>query len=358
MTPPASEADLAEWVALARAPRIGPVTFFQLLDRFGTPGDALAGMASINADMDAARREIDDVRQAGATILTAADPRFPKALSHLSPPPPLITAIGKLDLLNRPAIALVGARDASAAGRKIARQLSTAVGQAGLVTISGMARGIDGEVHAASLDTGTVAVLAGGADQVYPPQHRDLYEAICQQGAVVSERAFGHRATARDFPRRNRIVTGLAVGTVVVEAAERSGSLISARMAGEQGREVMAVPGSPLDPRAAGTNRLIRNGATLVRHGADVLEAVSGQIGEQHAFSFSPPMPLDPSFEDEPPGGDLAARILEALSPTPMPISEIARASQCSARQCAALLMELEIEGKALTHAGGLASRA
>lgn len=240
----------------------------------------------------------------------------------------------------------------------MARQLARDLGQSGVVTVSGLARGIDGEVHAASLDTGTIAVLAGGADHVYPPQHAELYAEVASRGLIVSERALGQRATAHDFPRRNRIITGLAAGTVVIEAADRSGSLISARMAGEQGREVMAVPGSPLDARSSGTNRLIRNGATLVRHAADVLEAVAYQMGEapmrrQTSLPFD--RPTSASADDAPEG--LAIRILEALSPTPLPIAEIALASQCTARQCAALLMELEIEGKAQTHAGGLASR-
>ena len=201
-----------------------------------------------------------------------------------------------------------------------------------------------------------VFTIAGGADQVYPPQHGDLYAAIRERGLIVSERPLGRRATAQDFPRRNRIITGLSVGTVIVEAAERSGSLISARMAGEQGREVMAVPGSPLDRRAAGTNRLLREGATLIRHGEDVLEAISSQIGVS-STGFHPVLPLDPPDRPDVEDTGLPARILEALSPTPLPIAEIARASGCSARQCAACLMELELEGRALTHTGGLASR-
>ncbi|MEQ8559302.1 MAG: DNA-processing protein DprA [Henriciella sp.] len=357
MRAPEDEAERIDWVALARAPRIGPVTFFQLIARYGTPGDALSAMPSISADRDAAHRELEAAHSLGADILTAADAGFPDALSTLSPPPPVITVRGQVDLFAKPAIALVGARDASAAGRKIARQLAAGLGTAGFVTVSGLARGIDGEAHAASLETGTIAVLAGGVDQVYPPQHGDLYQAVCEQGIIVSERAFGHRATARDFPRRNRIITGLALGTVVIEAAERSGSLISARMAGEQGREVMAVPGSPLDPRAAGTNRLLRNGATLVRHAGDVVEAVSAQLREDGHIDWAPALPLDPPAPQPDQAEGLAARVLEALSPTPLPIAEIARASDCSARQCAALLMELEIDGKALTHAGGLASR-
>ena len=356
MSSASGDAARLAWLALARAPQVGPVTFFQLLARFGSPEAALRGMPSIRPDLDAARRELDATHEAGGRLLYAEDDAYPAALGELSPPPPVLTVFGDAALFQRPAVAIVGARDASAAGRRMARELASALGEAGLVIASGLARGIDGEAHAASLDTGTIAVLAGGADQVYPPQHGDLYAAIRERGLIVSERPLGRRATAQDFPRRNRIITGLSVGTVIVEAAERSGSLISARMAGEQGREVMAVPGSPLDRRAAGTNRLLREGATLIRHGEDVLEAISSQIGVS-SNGFHPVLPLDPPDRPDVEDTGLPARILEALSPTPLPIAEIARASGCSARQCAACLMELELEGRALTHTGGLASR-
>ena len=231
--------------------------------------------------------------------------------------------------------------------------MSAALGAAEYVTVSGLARGIDGEVHAASLKTGTIAVLGGGIDHIYPPQHDRLYAAIADEGLLISESLFGHRATAKDFPRRNRIITGLAMGTVVIEAAERSGSLISARTASEQGREVMAVPGSPLDPRAAGTNRLIRNGATLVRTAEDVIETISS-LG---ASRFEAPSPSD--FEsgenqDAPPPGQIAA-VLEALSHNPMPIEEIARAANIGEVRCASILVELELSGQAETLPGGLA---
>lgn len=350
-----SEERRASWLALARAPQVGPVTFFQLLAKYGSPQDAVK-RADIRADLDAARREMDMASNRGAKLIFSEDADYPVALGELSPPPPVLTVLGDTTLLERPAIALVGARDASAAGRKIARELAAALGKAGLVIASGLARGIDGEAHQAALNTGTIAVLAGGVDQIYPPQHDALYHEIEQSGLVVSERAFGRRATAQDFPRRNRIITGLAVGTVVIEATERSGSLISARMAGEQGREVMAVPGSPLDRRAAGTNRLLREGATLVRHAEDVLEAVASQI-EDTTVHFHPTLPLDPPDTSQAEDDGLTERIVEALSPTPLPIADIARASGCTARQCAARLMELELEGRALTHAGGLASK-
>lgn len=346
------------WIALARAPKIGPVTFAQLLERYGSPTEAARAIPKLSLDLDAAQAELDATAAIGGRILCSCEPDYPAALAPLDPPPPILSVLGDVSLFARPAIAIVGARDASAAGRKMARMLSASLGAAGLVTVSGLARGIDGEVHAASLDTGTIAVLAGGIDHIYPPQHGELYQKVAEQGVIVSERALGHRATARDFPRRNRIITGLAAGTVIVEAAERSGSLISARMAGEQGREVMAVPGSPLDPRATGTNRLLRQGATLVRHADDVLEAVGPQIHQpdlfiRHAPSYSPR-----SSEPDPDLPELGRRIFEALSPTPVPIDDIARQTKCTARQCAAALMELELAGQAITHAGGLASRA
>ncbi|MEM5517258.1 DNA-processing protein DprA [Henriciella sp. AS95] len=356
MTGVLGDRERVEWLALARAPKIGPVSFFQLLDKFGSPVEAAKSVPQLKLDYQAAEQEIDMCRRAGGQIVCACEENYPPALSALSPPPPVLSMIGDHGLLKRPAIGIVGARNASAAGRKLARLIAAGVGAAGLVSVSGLARGIDGEAHAASLETGTIAVLAGGVDQVYPPQHQDLYSAIAEKGLIVSERRFGHRATARDFPRRNRIITGLSVGTVIVEAAERSGSLISARMAGEQGREVMAVPGSPLDARAAGTNRLLRNGATLVRHADDVIEAVSAQIARQDdLFAFQPTAKGAHTVPDIPEG--LAGRVYESLSPTPVAIEEIALASACSARQCASVLLELELEGRAITHAGGLASR-
>lgn len=357
MTNRLGEHERLEWLALARTPNIGPVSFFQLIEKFGSPAEASKAIPRLKPDLAAARQEIEQTRQAGGVLLCAGEVDFPKALSPLSPPPPVLSVVGNVDLFTRPTIAIVGARNASAAGRKLARLIAAGLGEAGFVTVSGLARGIDGEAHAASLDSGTIAVLAGGVDQVYPPQHQELYQAISRQGLIVSERRFGHRATARDFPRRNRIITGLALGTVIVEAAERSGSLISARMAGEQGREVMAVPGSPLDARTAGTNRLLRNGATLVRHADDVIEAVSAQIDRQwDLLNHSAPSRIDEPETDI--SDELAARVYEALSPTPLSIDDIAQASACSARQCASALMELELDGRAITHAGGFASRA
>jgi DNA processing protein len=249
---------------------------------------------------------------------------------------------------------MVGARDASAVGRRMARDLARELGEAGYVIVSGMARGVDGEAHAASMETGTVAVIAGGIDRIYPPQHEQLYAMLAERGCLVSEAPLGYVAQARDFPKRNRIISGLSLATLVVEAAEKSGSLITARFALEQGREVMAVPGSPLDPRCRGANRLIKQGAALIESADDALAAMQG---------LSPPTfdepggdRFDPRDADVPPA--LLRAVHEALSPTPMPVSEIARAVDAPLRMVLAALAELELAGQAVTHVGGTASRA
>ena len=352
------------WLRLARTPNVGPVTFAQLLKRYGTASDALDALPELSArrrgkrtlqaaPLDSILREIEAVRALGARLIASCEPDFPSLLVHLDPPPPALTFLGQPDLASSPTVALVGARNASAAGRKIAREMAQELGHAGYTIVSGMALGIDGEAHAGGLRTGTIAVLGGGVDHIYPPQHNELYRQISEAGLVISENAFGHRAKAQDFPRRNRIITGLSRGVVVIEAAERSGSLISARVAGEQGREVMAVPGSPLDARAAGTNRLIRQGALLVRHADDVLEALDS-LPPLHA-----PTPAgfsEKQAEEEISEIDLE-RVRDALVPHAMPLDEIARAASVSAGNCAAILMELELSGEAITLPGGLAAR-
>ncbi|MEM6411824.1 MAG: DNA-processing protein DprA [Pseudomonadota bacterium] len=354
------------WLRLARTPNVGPVTFAQLLARFGTAEKSIEALPELARragrkrpltapDKRTIEAEIKATEKYGAHIIAACEPNFPKLLSSLDPPPPVLTVLGRTDILNERSIAMVGARNASAAGRKIARDMSAFLGKQGFIVVSGLARGIDGEAHAAALPTGTAAVLGGGVDHVYPPQHDRLYAAIAADGAIVSESPLGHRATAKDFPRRNRLITGLALGTVVIEAAERSGSLISARTAGEQGREVMAVPGSPLDPRAAGTNRLIQQGAALVRSGEDVLDVINS-LG-QTRLEMAP----GPLFENQSEDGaslppDQVSAVREALSPNPMSIDEIARAAGVGAARCAAILMELELAGHATTLPGGLAS--
>lgn len=362
-----SDAERRDWLRLVRTPNIGPLTFARLMERFASATEALAALPEISSRAGRGRRieipsasaiedEIAATLRCGARVIASCEPDFPRLLVSMDPPPPVLTVIGNLALARPEAVAIVGARNASAAGRKIARDMAAELGRAGLTIISGLALGIDGEAHAASLKTGTVAVLGGGVDHIYPPQHERLYREIAEQGLIVSESPAGYKARAQDFPRRNRIITGLARGTVVVEAAERSGSLISARMAGEQGREVMAVPGSPLDPRAAGTNGLIRQGAALVRHAQDVLEVLAGLPPLQVAAPAPPA--FTPEFLDGPLPAGQVDRVREALSPHPMPIDEIARAAGLNSAQCQAVLMELELAGEVLSYPGGLVARA
>ncbi len=361
-----SDRQRLDWLRLARTPRIGPVTFAQLIARFGSAGTALeqlpelrraSGKSGPNPPaLHLVEQEYEALREFGANLICSGEPDYPLLLGELAPPPPVLSYVGTITLAQRPTIAIVGARDASAAGRKLARDISAELSAADYVTVSGLARGIDGEAHAASLSGGTIAVLGGGIDHIYPPQHDRLYAAIAADGLIISESFFGYRAQARDFPRRNRIITGLSNGVVVIEAAERSGSLISARTAGEQGREVMAIPGSPLDPRAAGTNRLLRNGATLVRNAQDVIEALS-HLATGRVRAPEPPQ-FDPeNSEDDLPSSQIDA-VRQALSPHPMTIDELARAASISAPRCAAILMELELAGEAITLPGGLAALA
>lgn len=357
-----SRGERLDWLRLSRTRGVGPVTFAGLIQRFGSASAALDALPELMKSKgrkntlpgeSEIERELDAIERHGARLLCSCEPDFPALLKQVSPPPPVLTIFGDLALLGRKTVAIVGARNASAAGRKMARDLANELGRNGYVIVSGLARGIDGEAHAAALQSGTVAVLAGGVDQAYPPQHRDLYRAIADQGVLVSESPFGHVATAKDFPRRNRIITGLSLGTIVVEAAERSGSLISACTALEQNRDVMAVPGSPLEPRSAGTNHLIRQGATLVRSAGDIIDQL--RTASQGAlFEPTDPFGSQDSATDWPSQDDIA-RVKQALSSHPMPMDEIARAADLTAPRCAAVLMELELLGFAITLAGGLA---
>jgi len=266
--------------------------------------------------------------------------------------PPLLWTRGDASLLSRDSLAIVGARIASAGGQRIARGLAAGLGQAGLVVTSGMARGIDGAAHEGALPTGTVAVLGGGVDDVYPPEHAELYGHLIDQGCVVSESPVGARAQARDFPRRNRIISGLSRGVIVVEAELRSGSLITARLAGEQGRDVFAVPGSPLDPRSKGPNELLRQGAVLCEGVDDVLNALGGvrTLLEPDVPAWAPG-PVDADL-------DLIERLAALLSPVPAPRDELARAAGVSVGEASAALLELSLAGRAVLLPGGMAATA
>src|SRR3954454_12448457 len=281
-----SDEQRIDWLRLIRSDNVGPRTFRSLINHFGSARTALqrlpelarrggaARPARICSDEDA-RAELAASKRLGVTLVAPGEAGYPPRLATVDDAPPMLGVRGALEVLMRPTIAIVGSRNASGAGLKFAGTLARDLGEAGFVIASGLARGIDQAAHRAALESGTVAVLAGGHDRVYPPEHEDLLHAMLRAGAAISEMPAGHVPRARDFPRRNRLISGVAVGVVVIEAAHRSGSLITARIAAEQGREVFAVPGSPLDPRAAGTNDLIKQGATLVTEASDVINAVA-----------------------------------------------------------------------------------
>lgn len=342
------------WLRLARTERVGPVAFRHLIARYKTAAKALKALpghaAAAIPPLDKVEAELAAGAALGARLVCAFEPEFPPQLAALDPPPPLIWTLGDAALLRRPAVAIVGARNASAAGQRFARALAAELGAAGFVIVSGMARGIDGAAHEGSLKTGSVAVLGGGIDDIYPSEHRGLYERLARHGCVASENAVGRKAKAQDFPRRNRIVAGLSQGVVVVEAELRSGSLITARLAGEQGRDVFAVPGSPLDPRSRGTNDLIRQGAVLCEGAEDVLRELKGQTWR------APAPPPTPDRADESDLDELTERIAALLSPAPTPRDELVRATGASTAEVTAALVELELAGRAQTVGSGVVS--
>jgi DNA processing protein len=299
-----------------------------------------------------AEAELAAAAKLGAHLLIGSDPDFPRLLAVLDPPAPLIWTLGDVSTLRRRTVAIVGAREASAAGQRMAGALAAALGAGGYIVVSGLARGIDAAAHKGALASGTVAVLAGGVDSVWPPQNADLYEAIREKGCIVSERPIGYEGRAPDFPRRNRLISGLSLGVVVVEAELRSGSLITARLAAEQSREVFAVPGSPLDPRARGANDLIRQGAYLVEDADDILRILDSQAGVSDSDG--------PDFSDTDRQGDmesdgLANQLETLLSPTPTSLDILAREAHAPVSAIAAALIELTIAGRAELLPGGLA---
>lgn len=351
------------WLRLARTPNVGPVTFKALLGRFGSAEFALAnvprlitrggGEPSRVPSIAEADRELAALARAGGRIIASCEPEFPRGLAALDAPPPVIEVLGHVSLLARDAVAIVGARNASALGRKFAERMARDLSDAGLLVVSGLARGIDAAAHDGSLTGGTAAVLAGGVDVVYPPEHQALYKAIIAQGAVVSEVPFGTAPLARHFPRRNRIISGIARGVVIVEAAEGSGSLITANYALEQGREIFAVPGSPLDPRAKGTNRLIREGATLTESADDVLAALKPILGRgfDDPEGGTPQAPPD-SGPLEAEADRIRAKVEEALGPAAIEVDELIRRLGAPAGPVLIVLLELELAGRVVRDAG------
>ena len=359
MTAPAPAERLAR-LRLARTDRVGPVAFRELLARCGSAVAALEALPHLSRRAGTPLtpppeavigREVAAGEALGARLLVLGDPDFPPRLARIDPPPPVLWALGRPELLSASAsVGLVGARIASAGGQRIARGLALGLGEVGVVVVSGMARGIDAAAHEGALPTGTVAVLGGGIDDIYPPEHADLYRRIAGAGCVLSESPVGARAQARDFPRRNRLIAGLSQAVVVVEAELRSGSLITARLAAEQGREVFAVPGSPLDPRSRGVNDLLRQGAHVCEGVEDVLRELRpdhtlDEPGEP--FAGAAPEPADDA---------LVERVAALLSPTPTPRDELARALGAPVGAVSAALLELALAGRAELLPGGLVS--
>src|SRR6266567_5278878 len=360
-----TEAQRIDWLRLIRSDNVGPRTFRSLINHFGGARAALERLPDLArrggaarpgriCSEDDARTEFAASKRLGVSLLAPDEAGYPPRLAVLDDAPPLLGVRGALEALMRPVIAIVGSRNASGAGLKFAGTLAHDLGDAGFVIASGLARGIDQAAHRASIESGTVAVLAGGHDRIYPPEHEDLLAKIIGTGgAAISEMPMGHVPRARDFPRRNRLISGAALGVVVVEAALRSGSLITARIAAEQGREVFAVPGSPLDPLAAGTNDLIKQGATLTTEASDVIDAITPIMERPMAFGAREPggEPLD--FEA---GATERARIIDLLGPSPISLDDLIRMSDASAAIVRSVLLELELAGRLERHGGGLVS--
>ena len=351
-------------IRLLRSPNIGPVSYRQLLQRFGTAAAALdalpdlAGRGGARYRVAAADRieaEIGAVRKAGARYLFHDGPDYPRLLAALENPPPILTARGDAALLLRPSVALVGARNASAAATKLAREFASALAARGYCVISGLARGIDAAAHRGALagmadGGGTVGVIACGIDIAYPPENAELQDQVGRDGLLVAEMPPGTEPLARHFPHRNRIIAGLATGTLVVEAAPQSGSLITARLAAESGREVMAIPGSPLDSRSHGCNQLIRDGAILVQSPDDVIELLAGFDGRPRSVFREGEVPFAIGEEEEP--ADVAGLLTQA----PVAVDELIRQSGASAGAVQMALIELELAGRLQRHAGGRVS--
>lgn len=362
-----SDSERRAWLTLSATPQVGPVTFHNLIARFGSASAALEALPRLAQrgggkgfalpDPRDAERELEALAKLGGRMIASCESGYPQGLAALDAPPPLLSVLGHPHLLKKEMVAMVGARNASALARKFADTLSREMGFAGLVVVSGLARGIDASAHEAALAVGTVAVVAGGVDIIYPPENEKLYAAIRERGAIVSEMRLGEAPQARHFPRRNRIISGLARGVVVVEAAEKSGSLITAQYALEQGREIFAVPGSPLDPRARGANRLIREGATLTESAGDILAVLSPMLGSgfrepDGAFPSSPAGDRETDAEAD----RIRAAVEEALGPAPVEIDELIRQLGAPAGAVLTVILEMELAGRCVRQPGNRVS--
>lgn len=390
-----SEAQRIDWLRLSRTESIGPLTFTALINRYGGAGAALEALPDLLKargrgdiripNVDDGMRELAAAERVGARFIAMGEPEFPALLRTIPGGPPLIAVLGNVEVFRHPFVAIVGSRNASGVGRSFAERLARGLTQNGFGIVSGLARGIDTRSHEASVDFATVAVLAGGLDRPYPPENIGLMQRIAERGAVVSEMPFGWEARGRDFPRRNRIISGIAYGSVIVEAARKSGSLITARFALEQGREVFAVPGSPLDPRAEGTNDLIKRGAHICTSVEDIVEELRPMIAAPDLFDerFGGAEPAMPTYRNEPlwdelladegavpearlpmlfeesaappplpEGEDVRARVMAALGPSPLDIDELVRLSGASLREVQGVVLDLDLDGRLERHGG------
>lgn len=358
------------WLRLIRSDNVGPVTFRDLINHFGSAEMALDMLPELSqrggstrairvATREEAEAELAFARRFGARFVGIGEPDYPAALRQIEGAPPLIAVKGKADVCHPPAIGMVGSRNCSVSGAKFAAMLARDLGSAGYSVVSGLARGIDTAAHRASLSTGTIAVFAGGLDQPYPPENIELLNEITSgNGIAISEMPFGWEPRARDFPRRNRLIAGIGLGLVVIEAAERSGSLITARYAGDFGRQVFAVPGSPLDPRCHGTNGLLKDGAQIVTESQDIIRAMA-PVSQLDLFTR--PEVSEPPIEEGrplglPPSDSERDRVIDALGPTPAEIDDIIRHTGCSAQTVYLVLLELDLAGRLHRHAAGLVS--
>ena len=360
---PLDDDERLAWLRLIRSEKVGPISFRQLLARYGSAELAIEALPEIArragrsrpiriGAKDAAERELAAIQRLGGRALALCEAEYPVPLAAVEDAPPILFLLGDASRLHTPCVALVGARNASANGRRLARDLASGLGRAGFTVVSGLARGIDAAAHGGALESGTVAVLAGGVDVVYPPEHEALYRDIADRGAVLAEMPPGTEPQARHFPRRNRLISGLSLGVVVVEAALRSGSLITARCALEQGRELLAVPGSPLDPRARGCNHLLRQGATLVEEPDDVTRALLGMAapGRRETAAEAKESPAPIPSEDE--VDRVRRRIESLLGAAPVTVDEVIRQSHLSPAVVNTALMELELAGRAERQSG------
>ena len=358
-----------DWIRLYRTHTVGPVAFWGLLGRFGSAAKALDNLPTLirrkdiyPPSLEQVEAEMEASERLGIRILCAVEPDYPDLLRAVDPTPPLISVWGDVALMSRPCVAIIGSRNASAIGQKFAAQIAGELGDAGLTVVSGLARGIDAAAHAASMNTGTVGVLGGGVDHIYPKQNTELHLDMRERGLLVSESPLGYRATARDFPRRNRLISGLSLGVVVIEAAERSGTLITARYALEQNREVMAAPGSPLDPRTKGCNRLIRQGAALIETTQDVLACLETSRADAMPTTLFDPknaydgVPFD-STRVQAEIERAKEALMQAASFTPTHKDDLIRASGVPAGLAAAALLEMELNADILVEPDGRISR-